>query len=166
MTFHCYLHFHSTNLVLFFIWMCFCTNQMYILLYLFWKGILSCTGKDCHKFVEVIGELVLSLLAAFATPLKTNAVISPANSYLNGRFHTRDGLSVFKICQNWRTNRCIKSETYYLSDTNYRKIPKISPGAYIFQRPFLSGLFFEGLIFGGAYLRREISVSKSIELAL
>ena len=25
-------------------------------------------------------------------------------------------------------------------------IPKISPGAYIFQRPFLSALFFEGLI--------------------
>ena len=47
----------------------------------------------------------------------------------------------------------------------YRKIPKISPGAYIFQRPFLRGLFFEGLIFGGAYVRREIYVSKSIGLA-
>ena len=34
---------------------------------------------------------------------------------------------------------------------NYRKIPKISPRAYIFQRPFLKGLFLEGLIFGGAY---------------
>ena len=44
---------------------------------------------------------------------------------------------------------------YYF--TTYRKIPKISPGAYIFQRPFLRGLFLEGLIFGGAYLRREIS---------
>ena len=43
---------------------------------------------------------------------------------------------------------------------SYRKIPKISPGAYIFQRPFLRGLFLEGLIFGGAYLRREICVSK------
>ena len=42
-----------------------------------------------------------------------------------------------------------------------RKIPKISPGTYIFQRPF-----FEGLIFGGAYLRREIYVSKSTGLAL
>ena len=30
----------------------------------------------------------------------------------------------------------------------YRKIPKISPGAYIFQRPFLRGLFSEGLIYG------------------
>ena len=26
----------------------------------------------------------------------------------------------------------------------YRKIPNISPGAYIFQRPFLRGLFTEG----------------------
>ena len=47
----------------------------------------------------------------------------------------------------------------------YRKIPKISPGAYTFQRPFLRGLFLEGPIFGGAYVRREICVSKSIGLA-
>ena len=49
------------------------------------------------------------------------------------------------------------------------KIPKISPRAYIFQRPFLRGLFLEGLIFGGAYLRRKIwkiCVSKLIGLAL
>ena len=57
------------------------------------------------------------------------------------------------------------SEKYFLSH-KYRKIPKISPGAYIFQRPFLRGLFLEGLIFGGAYIRREICVSKSIGLAL
>ena len=37
---------------------------------------------------------------------------------------------------------------------------------YIFQRPFLRGLFLEGPIFGGAYLRSEICVSKSIWLAL
>ena len=48
----------------------------------------------------------------------------------------------------------------------YRKIPKISPGAYIFEKPFLRGLFLEGLIFGGAYLRREICVSKSIWASL
>ena len=35
---------------------------------------------------------------------------------------------------------------------NYRKIPKISTGAYIFQRPFSFG----GLIFGGVYLRFKI----------
>ena len=42
-------------------------------------------------------------------------------------------------------------------DYIYRKILKISPGAYIFQRPFLRGLFLEGLIFGGAYLPRGLS---------
>ena len=33
----------------------------------------------------------------------------------------------------------------------YPRIPKISPGAYIFQS------LFEGLIFGGAYIRRGLS---------
>ena len=37
--------------------------------------------------------------------------------------------------------------TYFI----YRKIPKISPGAYIFQKPFLRGLFLEGLIYGGKF---------------
>ena len=46
-----------------------------------------------------------------------------------------------------------------------RKIPKISRGAYIFQRPLLRGLLLEGLMFGGAYLLREIFVYKSIRLA-
>ena len=54
----------------------------------------------------------------------------------------------------------------YLSlNVTYRKIPKISPGSYIFQRPFLRGLFLDWLIFGGAYVRREICFSKSIGLA-
>ena len=50
-------------------------------------------------------------------------------------------------------------------ERRYCKIPKMSPGAYIFQRPFLRSLFLEGLIFGGAYVRREICISKSIGLA-
>ena len=40
--------------------------------------------------------------------------------------------------------------------SSYHNIPKISPGAYIFQGPFLRGLFLEGLIFGGGYVQREI----------
>ena len=32
--------------------------------------------------------------------------------------------------------------------TSYRKIQRISPGAYIFQRPFLRGLYSEALIYG------------------
>ena len=50
----------------------------------------------------------------------------------------------------------------------YCKIPKIKPGAYIFQRLFLRDLFMEGL----AYLERlvqctqsEICITKSIGLA-
>ena len=35
--------------------------------------------------------------------------------------------------------------------SKYRKIPKIRLGAYIFQRPFLRGLYSEGLIFGGTF---------------
>ena len=48
----------------------------------------------------------------------------------------------------------------------YHKIPEISPGVYVFERPFLRGLFLEGLIFGGAYVQREICVSKSTGLAI
>ena len=33
----------------------------------------------------------------------------------------------------------------------YHKILKISPGAYIFKRPFLRGLFLEGLIYEGKF---------------
>ena len=35
--------------------------------------------------------------------------------------------------------------------SKYRKILKISPGAYIFQRLFLRGLFLEGLIYRGKF---------------
>ena len=70
---------------------------------------------------------------------------------------------------NFRTSLSGKGKQYEKKrgrrSTKYRKIPKISPGAYIFQRPFLRGLFLEGLIFGGAYVWTEICVSKSIGLA-
>ena len=55
--------------------------------------------------------------------------------------------------------------SYLSRNVTYRKIPKISPGSYIFQRPFLRGFFLDGLIFGGAYVRREVCVSSSIGLA-
>ena len=46
----------------------------------------------------------------------------------------------------------LQNEMLKSSAINYRKIPKISPGAYVFQRPFLRGLFLVGLTFGGVYL--------------
>jgi len=63
----------------------------------------------------------------------------------------------------------LSRKDFYLNKNSlsfYCKILKISPGAYIFQRPFLRGLFLKGLIFRGAHLRREICVFKSIGLAL
>ena len=55
--------------------------------------------------------------------------------------------------------------SYLSPNVAYRKIPRISPGSYIFQRPFWRGLFLDGLIFVGAYVRRKVCVSKSIGLA-
>ena len=44
-----------------------------------------------------------------------------------------------------------KFDTKKIISSEYRKIPKISPWAYIFQRPCLRGLFLEGLIYGGKF---------------
>ena len=44
---------------------------------------------------------------------------------------------------------------------SYRNIPKISRGAYIFQRPFLRGLFLEGLIF-----RRSLSTEGNLRFKI
>ena len=40
----------------------------------------------------------------------------------------------------------------------YRKIPK-SPGTYIFQRPFLRGIYSEGLIYGGKFAFQSIGLA-------
>ena len=72
-------------------------------------------------------------------------------------FPTLRGFWIISPSSRWLYDLTFVGENFI-----YRKIPKISPGAYIFQRPFLRGLFLEGLIFGGAYLRREICVSTSI----
>ena len=44
------------------------------------------------------------------------------------------------------------------ANLSYRKIPKISPGAYIFQRLFLRGLYSEGLIYGGKSIGLEVNL--------
>ena len=50
----------------------------------------------------------------------------------------------------------VKRNTKFL--TRCRKIPKIRPEVYIFQRPFLRGFFLDRFIFGGVYVGREICV--------
>ena len=67
---------------------------------------------------------------------------------------TRDMECSFCFFRSWDS-----LQQRFWSQFIYRKILKISPGAYIFQRPFLRGLYSEGLIYG-------ICFSKSIGLAL
>ena len=93
----------------------------------------------CHDDNPLSGVFALDSLSANQT--------SPRNVY--NTYLSHNNKHCFQVCFS-----------------KYRKIRKIIPGAYIFQRPFLRGLFLEGLIFGGAYLRREICVYKSIGLAL
>ena len=81
-----------------------------------------------------------------------------------GEFYTR--ICEKNLVRLLRGNKTAVYVSLVRPHLEYHKVPKISPGAYIFQRPFLRGLFLEGLIFGGAYLRTEICVSKSIGLAL
>ena len=50
----------------------------------------------------------------------------------------------------WMRENLLTDRTVWQSAA-YRKILKISPGAYIFHRPFLRGLFLEGLIYGGKF---------------
>ena len=59
--------------------------------------------------------------------------------------------------------KLVKSVLHFLNNNKkesnkiaYRKISKISTGAYIFQTPFLRGLFLEVLIFGGPYTWRGL----------
>ena len=53
------------------------------------------------------------------------------------------------------------SKSYSVQIVNsFRKIPKISPGAYIFQRPFLRGFFL------GAYIRRGLSTEANLRLKI
>ena len=72
--------------------------------------------------------------------------------------HDSSNLS-WKVCKSCVTlpasKRSREQPVIYSHDvlqpSKYNKIPKINPEAYIFQRPFLRGLFLEGLIYGGKF---------------
>ena len=55
----------------------------------------------------------------------------------------------------------MESTFFFSVQVAYRKIPKISPGAYIFQRPFLRSFFF-----GGAYIRRGLSMEGNLRFKI
>ena len=53
----------------------------------------------------------------------------------------------FKFCPRFARTRVFSRHIF----PAYHKIPKISPGAYIFQRSFLRGLYLEGRFNGGFF---------------
>ena len=63
--------------------------------------------------------------------------------------------------------KCVWQENSYFVflSVTYRKIPKISPEAYVFESLSLRGLFLQGLAFRGTNIWWEIYVTKLIELA-
>ena len=67
------------------------------------------------------------------------------------RFLGRKKVATFIILFffNWTLHLKLQTRCLSIFKECYRKIPKISPGTDIFQRPFLWGLFLEGLIYGG-----------------
>ena len=66
-----------------------------------------------------------------------------------GEFYTR--ICEKNLVRLLRGNKTAVYVRLVRTHLEYHKVPKISPGAYIFQRPFLRGLFLEGLIYGGKF---------------
>ena len=105
----------------------------------------------------------VSLLAGYTS------LDSLCSTYVFGHKREREG-------RRWKHILSLLHPSYTLSTTVlgsglWALVPFYSYNASyfldpFFQRPFLRGLFLEGPIFGGAYLRSEICVSKSIWLAL
>ena len=91
-------------------------------------------------------NLVYVFLLSSKTPMYINKIHKVE---LKTLFQFSDVFSVLS-----RGNeKLLKSQRFtHRQSVNYLKIPKISPGAYFFQKRF-----FEGLIFGGAYLRRKFA---------
>ena len=134
----------------------------------FLDGIRHLTAAQEARFTKILArDAVLEKKTIFG--METTEVRNAGIPRDCRRKERRCGMrNLFLDPENMAVKKCkgrIRG-TQRLLSVKYRKIPKISPGAYIFQRPFLRGLFLEGLIFGGAYLRREICVSKPIGLAL
>ena len=48
----------------------------------------------------------------------------------------------------------------------YHKIPKISPGAYIFLRSLLRGLYLEGLVYGGKFAFQALNLEGDLPFLL
>ena len=119
---------------------------------MFYIGVLSYFGIPPEQFTQVCKHVVPHSLSS--TAIHNNLLTLTAPLLVD------NSLILITYCQPVHISLHLYTGLQILN--SYRKIPKMSPGAYIFQRPFLRGSFLEGLILGGAYLRREIDWSSLI----
>ena len=77
--------------------------------------------------------------------------VKPHRARLNQSQPNHVSLIFARVKQLWESSRDVDVSLAPFFLNKYRKIPIISLGAYIFQRPFLRSLFLEGLIYGGKF---------------
>ena len=113
---------------------------------------------SCFVVIQFAMKASIYLLRALDPTERSIFLVFLYNDYLANR---RDKILVqsndsFLGCYytlNVASRKCYTGAILMLfwSTNSYRKIPKIRPGAYIFQWPLLRGLFLEGLIYGGKF---------------
>ena len=111
--------------------------------------------RSCHYASKIRESAIISSIVSTSTS-STSTLFKFGNI-------TKDTLGLARLHNLLQTRQIQRNQTLY--KYIYRKVPKISPGAYIFQRPFLRGVFLEGVIFGGAYLWRELNLRFKIDWA-
>ena len=108
---------------------------------------------DCIYIIFLIHVIAANSITVWAPTSQSSALPTT----VPGSPTTSSATSKYSVeVAHYLENRELNGYQYLRYLLRYRNIPKIGPGASIFQRPLLRGLFLEGFIFGGAYLRREI----------
>ena len=109
-----------------------------------------------HKYLKrnLYADLTCaSISSTFSSWLSPDTSFSYCSAALRTSSSSFSSSSIYTIGKIWNYYTCyrINSPTH-----RYRKILKISPGACIFQRSFLRGLFQEGfIIYGGKFVFRN-----------
>ena len=101
------------------------------------EPLIACVARVSVRFRTNCPSLSSISLPEFDWTVRSFSTISSAREIINHFAHTKNRLPTRLLMT--------------FSATKYRKIPKISPGANFFQRPFLMGLFLKGLIYGGTF---------------
>ena len=101
---------------------------------MFYIGVLSYFGIPPEQFTQVCKHVVPHSLSS--TAIHNNLLTLTAPLLVD------NSLILITYCQPVHISLHLYTGLQILN--SYRKIPKISPAAYIFQRPFLRGLSTEG----------------------